>query len=313
MIESSLNQQNTQALYNFVNLNSRVSLFYEQLTYPAFRSKLRNIDTDQSIIAIGVNQDSQPIGLILAETTAHQKVAEILSLFVVPEHRGYGLGKTLLMYMEEELAQRGCSQANLVYIPNSTTPYLERILNQCHWSNPQLRMLVCSGPIANIKDASWLKISDALPKGYYIFPWQELTEQEKESIKTQQKLCAWYPEILSPWTEPERIELLNSLGLRYQDQVVGWMITHRVAVDTIRYTKLFVREDLQRLGRAIPLLAKAIQLQLATMVDSKVVFTVVADNTPMVKFIHKRFVPHQLSIRQSWGTTKIFDMNKSNE
>jgi hypothetical protein len=40
------------------------------------------------------------------------------------------------------------------------------------------------------------------------------------------------------------------------------------------------------------------------MEDSQAAFTVVADNIPMVKFIHKRFVPYQLSIRQSWGTSK---------
>ncbi|MEA5564978.1 GNAT family N-acetyltransferase [Anabaena sp. UHCC 0399] len=310
MLEISPNQKDTQSLYNFVNLNSKTSLFYEKLTYPNFRPRLRNIDTDQSIVAIGVNQGSQPVGLILAETSHHQRIGEILSLFVIPEHRGYGLGKTLLTYIEEELAEHGCSQANLVYVPNSTTPYLEKILKQCHWSTPQLRMLVCSAPIINMKDASWLKLADALLSGYSIFPWMELTTQEKESIQTQQANSRWYPDILSPWTEPEIIEPLNSLGLRFQNQVVGWMITHRVAVDTIRYTKLFVREDLQRLGRAIPLLAKAIQLQLVTVADTKAVFTIVADNTPMVKFMHKRIFPHQLSIRQSWGTTKVFNIAK---
>jgi hypothetical protein len=32
---------------------------------------------------------------------------------------------------------------------------------------------------------------------------------------------------LGPFVEEERIELLNSLGLRYKGEVVGWHITHR--------------------------------------------------------------------------------------
>ncbi|MBG1259741.1 GNAT family N-acetyltransferase [Nostoc commune] len=293
-------------MYKFVTLNNTTAAFYENLTYPTYRSRLKMLDSNESIIAVGVYLGSQPVGLVLAETSTDRKSAEILSLFVVPEQRGCGLGKTLLTYLEEELYQHGFLQINLVYVPNSTTPRLEKILKQCNWSSPQLRMLVCSAPIINIKSASWLKLADVLPPGYSIFPWIELTQQEKESIQTQQVKSAWYPQILSPWTETEMIEPLNSLGLRYENQVIGWMITHRIALDTIRYTKLFVREDLQPLGRAIPLLAKAIRLQLETKEDSKAVFTVLANNTPMVKFIYKRFVPHQLSIRQSWGTTKVF-------
>ncbi|AFY48299.1 acetyltransferase [Nostoc sp. PCC 7524] len=308
MLEPSLNQQDNQTSYKFVKLSNATAIFYEKLTYPTFRSRLKNLDADQSIVALGVHQGSQPVGLILAEASSNPKIAEILSLFVIPEHRGYGLGKTLLSYLEEELSQSSFSQVNLVYVPNATTPYLEKVLKQCNWSTPQLRMLVCSGPIINIKDASWLKLADALPLGYSIFPWVEISTQERESIQAQQAISAWYPEILSPWTEPEIIEPLNSLGLRYENQVIGWMITHRVARDTIRYTKLFVREDLQRLGRAIPLLAKAIKLQLETQEDSQAVFTVLADNTHMVKFLQKRLVPYQVFVRQSWGTTKVFEM-----
>jgi GNAT superfamily N-acetyltransferase len=265
-------------------------------------------------VAVGVHFSSQPVGLVLAETSTeqNQKIATILSVFVVPEHRGCGLGKSLLTYMEEELIQLGCLQVNVVYVSNSSTPYWEKILQKCNWSTPQVRMLVCSCLIANFKDAAWLKLANTLPSAYTIFPWVELTNQERESIQEQQATSSWYPEILSPWSEEEIIEPLNSLGLRYEDQVVGWMITHRVAEDTIRYTKMFVREDLQRLGRAISLLAKAIKLQLETKEDSKAVCTVFAENAEMIRFVDKRLAPHLNSIRQSWGASKVFVLDKVN-
>jgi GNAT superfamily N-acetyltransferase len=296
-------------MYKYVSLNNTTAAFYENLTYPAFRSRLRALDSDKSIVALGIHLDSQPVGLVLAEysTVENQKTATILSFFIVPQHRGKALGKTLLTHVENELCQLGCLQVNVVYISNSTTPYWEKILQQCKWSAPQLRMLVCSGSIINIKDAPWLKLANALPSVYTIFPWMELTKQERELIQKQQMVSPWYPEILSPWSEEEIIEPLNSLGLRYQDQVVGWMVTHRIATDTVRYTKLFVREDLQRLGRAISLLSKAIKLQLEAMEDSKAVFVVNAGNTTMLNFVDRRLSPYLNSLSQSWGASKVLD------
>lgn len=302
-------------MYQFVILNNKIAAFYENLTYPAFRSRLKAIDNDESIVALGVHLGSQAVGLVLVEisTDKNHKSATILSFFVVPEHRGRGLGKTLLTYIEDELHQLDCSQVNVVYISNATTTFWEKILKQCNWSTPQLRMLVCSGSIINIKDAVWLRLAHTLPPGYTIFPWVELTKQERDLIEKQQATSTWYPEILSPWSEAEIIESVNSLGLRYKDQVVGWMVTHRVTTDTVRYTKLFVREDLQRLGRAISLLAKAIQLQLESMEDTKAVFTVFANNTLMVKFVERRLAPYLTSIRQSWGASKEFNLNKGSD
>ncbi len=295
-------------MYKFVILNNTTAAFYEKLTYPTFRPRLRTLDFDKFIVAIGVHLDSQPVGLVLAETLTDQKSAEILSLFVVPEHRGRGLGKTLLTYIEEKLCQRGCSQANFVYISNTTTSSLEQILKQCNWSTPKPRMLVCSSPIINFKDAPWLKLHNALPSGYTIFPWVELTKEERKLIQKQQVSFPWYPEILCPFEEEESIEPSNSLGLRYQNQVVGWMITHRVATDTVRYTKLFVRKEFQHLGRAIPLLAKAIKLHLERKDNTKSMFTVAVDNALMVKFTYRRLAPYLTSIRQSWGSEKLFEI-----
>ena len=178
-------------MYQFTRLNQTTATFYEKLTYPRFRPYLKALDSDNSIISIGVNQGSQPLGLTLAEISTDSKSAEILSLFIVPEHRGKGLGKNLLTYVEGQLIAQGCSQVSLVYISNATTPYLERILKERQWSNPQLRMLVCSVPIENMKDAAWLNLDIRLPSSYIIFPWLELSLEERELIQKKQA----YPHI----------------------------------------------------------------------------------------------------------------------
>ncbi|BAZ31623.1 GCN5-related N-acetyltransferase [Cylindrospermum sp. NIES-4074] len=295
-------------MYKFIVLSNATANLYEKLTYPTFRLHLRVLDSDNSMVALGVHLDSQPVGLALAQISQDKKSAEILSLFIVPEHRQRGLGKALLTSVEKELRLHGCSHANLVYVSNATAPFFERILKQCNWSTPRLRMLVCSGSITNIRDAYWLKLHNAIPSGYTIFPWIKLTEQERYFIQGLQAISPWYPKILCPFQEEEIIEQSNSLGLRYKNQVVGWMIAHRVALNAVRYTKLFVKQDLQGIGRAIPLLATAINLHLEHNPNTKAVFTVEADNTLMVKFLYKRLAPYLESIRQSWGSSKSFNL-----
>lgn len=50
-------------------------------------------------------------------------VAEVKSMFVVPEHRGRGLGRTLLNAVEQIAVERGCTRARL-----DTNEYLTEAL-----------------------------------------------------------------------------------------------------------------------------------------------------------------------------------------
>jgi GNAT superfamily N-acetyltransferase len=290
-------------MYQFCLLNNAQAGCFQKLIYPTYRPLLKTLDANNYIIAVGVYLDSQPIGLGLAVIDKHE--AEVLSLFIHPEHREKGLGKALLNYLETELQQRGCSQVRLVYISNATTPALESILQHLNWSTPQLRMLVCEGTKESIKDAPLLQLNYSLPASYTIFPWVELTPEDREHIQKQQAISPWYPEIISPFQDEEIIEPVNSLGLLYQGQVVGWMITHRVAADTIRYTKLFVKQELQSIGRAIPLLVTAIKWHLHKIAANKAVFTVIVDNTSMVKFVNNRLADYLSYSRYSWEISKL--------
>jgi len=291
-------------MYQLLNLDKKTAVDYQLLTYPIYRPILRNLASDSSLIAIGVQLHSQPVGLVLAQLYPGENCGELLSLFVIPEYRQQGLGKVLLTQMEEELNHRRCSQVGLVYLPNATTPALERILEQRHWFSPQPRMLVCRSTTTHLQEIPWLNLHHLLPPTYEIFPWTKLTRRERKTIQKQQTGSLSYPDILSPFNEEHLMEPVNSLGLRCQGEVVGWMITHRVAVDTIRYTSLFVKKELQSIGRALPLLATAIKLQLENPEATKAICTVTVDNAPMVKFAQRRLFPYLSDLRQSMGTFK---------
>ncbi len=277
---------------------------YEKFTFPCFRDLLRNIDGDRSVIAIAASHQEQPVGLALAQIRSDSKSAEVLSIFVEAAHRTKELGTALLKRLEQELRTRGCTTTEMVYMTGQpTTPALERLLQKCNWQPPHPRMLVCKGDYGKISLAPWIKKYSHLPSSYSIFPWQEITAQERQAIAQQQETQPWIPEDLIPFKHENNFEPLNSLGLRYQGQVVGWVINHRLSSDTIRYTCSFVRKDLQKMGRIISLYAEAAQRQYKANI-LQCIWTVPLQHESMVNFVKRHWAPYLNSLEETRGTCK---------
>jgi hypothetical protein len=92
--------------------------------------------------------------------------------------------------------------------------------------------------------------------------------------------------------------------LRYQGQVVGWVINHRLSPDTIRYTCSFVRKDLQKMGRIISLYAEAAKRQYRANI-LKGIWTVPLQHQSMVNFVKRHWKPYLNSIEETRGTFKV--------
>ena len=297
-------------MYKFLILDPATAASYESLTFPYFRSDLSTLAPHGPNLALGVHYQSQPVGLILAKYSQNNSQANIYSLYVKPTYRRRGLGRALLAHMEQTLADASCAQAELTYTFNLTTPVLERITRQLNWSPGRPNTLVCvAQKREEIQKIPWLH-DYTLPTSFKLFPWSELTHQDREMICQQRDSGLMYPSELYPFHEENLIEPRSSFGLRYQGQVVGWMITHRLTVDTVRYNALFIRPDLQSIGRAIPLLATAIRCQLEDPQVTKGIFVVLSENTPMVKFVHRRLSPYLSEILQWWKSSKVLTPSK---
>lgn len=85
-----------------------------------------------------------------------------------------------------------------------------------------------------MSEAPWLNKNYRFSPSFTFFPWQEITPEERLNLQKQQETSLWIPDELSPFKHEENLEPLNSLGLRYEGEVVGWVITHRLSPDTIR-------------------------------------------------------------------------------
>ncbi|HLO48402.1 MAG TPA: GNAT family N-acetyltransferase [Kamptonema sp.] len=292
-------------MYSINKINLFTAANYVGMTYPAYRNYLKLLNGKTPFVAIGANNNNdQPVGLVLAEILPNEHNAEVLSIFVDSKHRCQGIGTAMLAQLEQELVKEGCTTANLSYTTDkTTTPAIERLLIKSNWSSPQSRMFICKATPKQMLSADWMHRC-SLPDSFATFFWRDLTEGERREILRKQQAEPWYPDILSPFSEEKIIEPLNSLGLRYQGEVVGWMITHRLAPDTIRYSRLFVKKELQKMGRAISLLAQAIKYHYDSGIPYGI-WTVQQDNTPMVSFMQRRMLSYMNEIVETKGSSKV--------
>lgn len=256
------------------------------------------------LVAVLALAESGPVGLALAQLLPEQRAAEILSCFVLPEHRGRGIGRRLIGSMERALARQGVATAQLAFRDAwSGTPALRRILDQRGWEPPQPRLLLGKSTQKLFADAAWLDRARVPPR-FSIVPWMAVTEAERAALRETQGEQPWYPELLSPFQLPERVELLNSLALRRDRDVIGWIITHRLDQRTIQYTSLFVRPPFQR--RAVALLAASIRRQQASDLPFGI-FQVALDNAAMARFARRRLAPYLSSLHTLYATSKRFE------
>ena len=290
-------------MYNYIVLDRLNARTYNHLTYPWLQERLDKLSPqDLTNIAIGVALQGQPVGLVLAEYPTNQNQANILSLMVAQEHRQRGLGTTLLMQIEEILKEYGCQQLDILYNLNLTTPILERMLKQQNWAPASFYSLQCLTNRETIKHAPFLH-RYALPKKFTIFPWVELTAQERTKIK-QRENGLNYPDELYPFQE-NRIEAISSVGLRYRGEVVGWSIVQRVMPNCVIYKSLFVKPEFRSIALGVHLLAASINRQITDEKVTEAMFIVLKENTPMVRFVNRRLALYLTAINSFWKSSKL--------
>lgn len=289
-------------MYSLSVLDRFTALSYQKMTFPAFRPLLGAIEPQGSIVAVGASSAGKPVGLALAAMEANGRTAEILSLFVQADSRNLGIGTSLLVRSEQVLSDRGCQEAQIVYLTGkATTPALEHLLDKRRWSPPVPRMIVCQGD-TKILEAPWIEMYETLPPSFAVFPWCELTDGERRDLQRRQEESPWIPEGLVPFQHEENLEPLTSFGLRYQGEVVGWLITHRIDPDTLRYTCDWVREDLQKTGCLLTLHVKAMRRQARAKIP-KAIWTVPLQFSKMVKF-EEYARPYLASMAETRGSFK---------
>ena len=259
------------------------------------------------VLALGGFEDSYPVALILASIQPVTYFVEIHSLFVDPAFRNRSLAHQLLSQLERELPRGPTYQLILVYpLGDSSTPAVEKILSDLHWSGKRPFMTCCRFESA-LFHPPWIDLEIAYPEGVEEFLWKDLSAEDLEDLRHQQRQQL-FPAALSPFQEKDRIEPLNSLGLRCKGRVIGWCLTHRIATDTIRYSFFFINRNFRRGRYGMKLLIDAIWLQKRSSVKWAVIeVPLLLVDAAWVHLVEKHLVPYAESVSrrmQAWKQIK---------
>jgi GNAT superfamily N-acetyltransferase len=265
-------------------------LAYFPLTFPRLCPLLQTISIDSETIVIEARNADEVIGLTLAEKSLGAQSARVLSIFTKKEYRGQGVGTSMVACLEEILRQQAIQYVYVLYQEDFSGAFaVEKIADRMRWSGPELHMVMVKGSRQAMREPhlQWIFQGHPLADGFEIFPWRELSDGEREAIIKRQEAELWYPEMLSPFREESIMEPINSLGLRYFGEVIGWMINHRITPDTIRYTPLFVSEEARNSSAGYMLIIEAVRRQWDSEIPNYLFLF--EPQSPIRKWVLRRF------------------------
>ena len=309
-------------------------LLFAGMTFPVYRHLLalepapRHPEQGETRciapLAVAAWVGEVPVGLLLAETPLEGPAAaaatvppaasppipppEVLSVFVQPAMRRQGVAAALFRGLEEELGRRGFGQVDVVYTTGRAgSEAVERLLRRDGWSPPTARtVLVHLVPAEFVASELFAeRRMENLDPGFEIFPWAELPPAEREALRAADERQRWVTPGLAAWKyDTEPYDTVASVGARFEGEVVGWVIAQPINATAVRYLASFMRKDLSRRGRILPLYraslarAAAAGRELATFV-TPVIYP------SMIRFIHRWMAPHARLVAETRGSSRL--------
>ncbi len=239
----------------------------QQMTFPAYRHLLpleprpRHPQEDTRLIqpfGVVARVGGSPAGLALAEgphESGDEEPPQLLSVFVRADRRNQGIGTALVEATENEARRRGYRELTGLYTTGRPAiEFVEKIMDARGWQTDPFSLSVRFDPAQALTSSAFdeRKI-EILSRGFEIFPWSELTEEEYEVIRESDERLHWIEPKLAPWVVEGSQLHWSSVGARYKGRVVGWVLNHSVLPGVVRFTISYMRKDLSRRGRILAL------------------------------------------------------------
>jgi GNAT superfamily N-acetyltransferase len=280
------------------------------MVFPAYRPVLAQVggadDKGNRFFARRATANGRPIGLALGGIAGDGATAELLSVYVVPDARNVGVATELLRGLESDLRRGGAKKMSGTYMTsNPTIPALEKVFAKLGFDAPERRTVAVRFTPEEARKTPWYSRAK-IPEGGTIFPWTELTAEEREALQRSQAERRWIHPDLEPWRFDEGFDPISSVGLRMPNgEVVGWVINHRIAPEAVRYTVSFIRDDLARRGGIFCLYVASIERLDGTGIYGT--FVTAAQFPSMQRFVLRRCAPYITFCGETRGVSKTLD------
>lgn len=251
--------------YTLERLNKENISGYEILMEPDHRQYLDKFDPENDI-AVGVYNRNKLLGLSFSKVFQNKNgevFGGVISLQVDQDNRNIGIGTALLKRTEKELKSKGCSKLFLTFIGNGPESVaFKRILEKLEWGQPTIRgYKYFTTAELFFSKVEWVNAFDTFPYKSSIFPWKELTEEEKTALKKEESEQESWGGEASPFDYDNIYEPNTSLGMRRDGEIAGWLITSLHKPDTLFFETFFIKEKYRSLGLSASLLREAVRLQ----------------------------------------------------
>lgn len=277
--------------------------YFKSMTFPSLSHLVASSKHgDTNIISLGCFYENTPAGLILC--TYKECEAQIQSIFIEKKFRDRGLSGNLIFELLKLLKKRyGNIRVTCVFQQNRNySKVINHLLDKQGFSKGDTRCLIFRcGP--NLKNLPWLKRYNYTPHGFRIIPWNSLSPNQLSHIEDHVKNDPAFPLELDPFRELHIMEPTTTVVLLKEDNTIaGWSMSHRIKTDTIRYSAIYVKKDIQGAGLAIILLMNSIARQVLTNLLDTVpygIFAVYRRTPMMLKMCKKRFAPYSDSVSES--------------
>ncbi len=283
---------------------------YRLLLPTRFRFCLDGKDPDgiegTKILAFSAMVNEMPAGIAVAGLYEEVGLVELYAVKIKEIFSNVELGKILLKTLEEEVFRTGALIINYLFsLSDPDTPILLNILKERDWVEPKLFMTRFFFE-AYTFHPPWFENPPQLSEYYEEFPWKKLTEEERQILVKENKQ-GHYPVTISPFHEEDTIEPFTSLGLRYKKQVIGWVINHRIAPDTLRYSAFYVKPDFKHKGVSMRLLVDSMKLQQKSPMKWSIFEISHQDyDKSWNKIVLKRLAPYAIQVDKIYQTWKAY-------
>jgi len=299
-------------------LHPPVDAAFFSMTYPAYRHLLELAPAPKLLheagslpvqpVAVGAFAGPKPVGLMLAALPlVPQEDPELLSVYVVPEARGQGIGGKLLEAAETVAQRAGFSALAACWTEGTAgSGWWERQRSRRGWSAPEKRTLSLLFSSSEALRFPWL---DRFPvrEGCEIVPFAAVTAEEMAALQRSQETAPWIAPDLVPWRYvAEGFEEQTSVALRSPEGIVGWVINHRLSEDWLRFTCSYIRKDLGRRARILPLFSASIH-RMVEAGFARASFVAPVRHPTMVRFVEQHMAPWVSQVRWTWGSRKQFE------
>jgi hypothetical protein len=286
--------------YELIKQDSVNDFLY--FTFPVYRILL--LTNPENACAIGVRIKGKPAGLLTALLYPPDKTATVVSVFVEKKYRNKGIATGLFTELRSFLTETGYVKIKIEYVRQpGPTVFLEKILTRNGWSTPELKTLLCKIHYKSLLKSGWLT-KYRLPEKFSVFQWKDVSPEEKETLMSYENKEGWYQQHLNPFLMDVKKQSPNSLGLRYEGKIVGWIIVQNLSKNSLNYARLFIYSDFRDTGAIIILLSESIKMQ-ASMKIPYGCFSVDVDNRKMKLFFEKRMKPYAKKTDAKYQSFKL--------